>query len=61
MFPRDKDGWHPNISIQNKEISEISDDNKANISSKYITTMNYFAYRLQISYPNEAITLYYYG
>ena len=61
MFPRGEDGWHPNIPIQNKEISEISDNDEANISSKCVTSMNYFAYRLQIGRPNEAITLHYYG
>ena len=61
MFPRGEDGWHPNIPIQNKEISEISDNDEANISSKCVTAMNYFAYRLQIGRPNEAITLHYYG
>ena len=61
MFPRGEDGWHPNIPIQNKEISEISDNDEANISSKCISTMNYFAYWLQIGRSNEAITLHYYG
>src|ERR1700722_11224500 len=60
MFPRGEDEWHPNIPIQNEEISEIN-NNEANISNKYITAMNYFAYRLQIGRPNEAITLHYYG
>jgi len=46
MFPRGEDGWHPNIPIQNKKISEISNDDEANISSKCITAINYFAYRL---------------
>ena len=44
MFPKDEDGWHPNIPIHNKNISEINDENEANISNKYITAMNYFTY-----------------
>src|SRR5271156_6461109 len=53
MFPRGEDGWHPNIPIHN--------NNEANATSKYITAMNYFAYRLQIGRPNEATTLHYFG
>ena len=50
MFPRGENGWHPNIPIcNNEEVSEISDNDEANISSKCVTAMNYFAYRLQIS------------
>jgi len=61
MFPRGENGWHPNIPIQNEEISEINNNNEVNISSKCITAMNYFAYRFQIGRPNEAITLHYYN
>ena len=61
IFPRGEDGWHPNIPIQDRRISEISDNDETNISSKYITAMNYFAYQFQIGHSNEAITLYYYG
>ena len=53
MFPRGEDGWHPNIPIHNND--------EANATSKYITAMNYFAYRLQIGRPNEATTLHYFG
>src|SRR5436190_19683845 len=60
MFPRGEDGWHPNIPICNEEISEINEDEE-NISSKYITAMNYFAYRLQVGRSDEAVTLHYYG
>ena len=60
MFPRGEDGWHPNIPIRNEEISEINEDEE-NISSKYITAMNYFAYRLQVGRSDEAVTLHYYG
>jgi hypothetical protein len=59
MFPRGEDGWHPNIPIRN-EVSEISDDDEIDITSKHVTPMNYFAYRLQIR-SNEATTLHYYG
>src|SRR6266498_5383040 len=71
MFPRGEDGWHPNIPIRNNEdnistrnnegVLEINDNDEANATSKYVTAMNYFAYRLQIGHPNEAITLHYYG
>ena len=64
MFPRGEDGWHPNIPKRNnEEILEISNSDEANTinKSKYITPMNYFAYRLQIGRPNEATTLHYYG
>ena len=62
MFPRGEDEWHPNIPIcNNEEVSEISDNDEVNISSKCVTTMNYFAYRLQIGRSNEATTLHYYG
>ncbi len=63
MFPRGEDGWHPHIPIHNnEEVLEISDDDdEANAKSKYVTAMNYFAYRLQIGRPNEATTLHYYG
>ena len=77
MFPRGEDGWHPNIPIYNElmlprgewhpniphndEILEINDEDEANISSKCISAMNYFAYRLQVGRPNEPVTLHYYG
>jgi len=68
MFPRDKDGWHPNIPIRDKstlthdeEISEIGDEDEVNISNKCITAMNYFTYQLQVSRPEEALTLHRYG
>src|SRR3954469_22190197 len=61
MFPRGEDGWHPNIPIRNnEEVSEISDNDEANATNKYVTAMNYFAYRLQIGRPNEVTTLHYY-
>ena len=64
MFPRGEDGWHPNISIHNDLMrgedgwhpniphnDEVFDDeDEANISSKCISAMNYFA-----------VTLHYYG
>ena len=75
MFPRGEDGWHPNISIHNDLMrgedgwhpniphnDEVFDDEgEANISSKCISAMNYFAYRLQVGRPNEPVTLHYYG
>ena len=60
MFPKGEDGWHPNIPI-NEDISEISDEDEANISSKCVTAMNYFAYRLQVGRSNKPVTLHYYG
>ena len=75
MFPRGEDGWHPNISIHNDLMrgedgwhpniphnDEVFDDEgEANILSKCISAMNYFAYRLQVGRPNEPVTLHYYG
>ncbi len=63
MFPRGEDGWHPNIPIRdsNDETTEIGDNDEVNTTSKYVTAMNYFAYRLQIGRSNEATTLHYYG
>ena len=77
MFPRGEDRWYPNIPIYNElmlprgewhpniphndEILEINDEDEANISSKCISAMNYFAYRLQVGRPNESVTLHYYG
>ena len=68
MFPRDKDGWHPNIPICDKstlthdeEISEIGDEDKVNISNKCTIVMNYFTYQLQVGCSEEALTLYWYG
>jgi hypothetical protein len=61
MFPRGEDGWHPNIPIYNEEALEISDNDEANVSNKYVTAMNYFAYRLQVGRSNETTTLHYYG
>ena len=77
MFPRGEDGWHPNIPIYNElmlprgewhpniphnnEILEINNEDEANILSKCISAMNYFAYRLQVGRPNESVTLHYYG
>jgi len=75
MFPRGEDGWHPNIPIHNDLMrgedgwhpniphnDEVFDDEgEANISSKCISAMNYFAYRLQVGRPNEPVTLHYYG
>src|SRR3989337_3711873 len=70
MFPKGEDGWHPYIPIcknfnhhvQDNELSDISDeDNTNNESKKYVSAMNYFAYRLQVGRPNESITLHYYG
>ncbi|UZO22173.1 uncharacterized protein OCT59_014543 [Rhizophagus irregularis] len=71
MFPRGEDGWHPKIPIYNKndnisihgnnnEVLEIYSDNDET-DEKYVTAMNYFAYRLQIGHPNEATTLHYFG
>src|SRR3990170_6124490 len=66
MFPKGEDGWHPYIPIcknfnhhvQDNELSDISDeDNTNNESKKYVSAMNYFAYRLQVGRPNESITL----
>jgi hypothetical protein len=69
MFPRGEDGWHPKIPIYNNEslniddenISEDNDEDEANESSKYISAMNYFAYRLQVGRSEEALTLHLYG
>ena len=62
IFPRGENGWHPNIPIRNnEEVIEDSDNDVANVTSKYVTAMNYFAYRLQVSHPNEVTTLHYYG
>ena len=75
MFPRGEDGWHPNIPIHNDLMrgedgwhpniphnDEVFDDEgEANISSKCISAMNYFAYRFQVGRPNEPVTLHYYG
>src|SRR5947207_8763801 len=55
---RGEDGWHPNIP-HNDEV--FDDEGEANISSKCISAMNYFAYRLQVGRPNEPVTLHYYG
>ncbi|CAB4483680.1 unnamed protein product [Rhizophagus irregularis] len=71
MFPRGEDGWHPKIPIYNKndnisihdnnnEVLEIYSDNDET-DEKYVTAMNYFAYRLQIGRSNEATTLHYFG
>ena len=61
MFPRGEDGWHPKIPICNEEVLEISDNDETNISNKYVTAMNYFAYRLQVGHSNEATILHYFG
>jgi hypothetical protein len=71
MFPRGEDGWHPKIPIRtnknntsmcnNEEVLEISYNDETNVKDKYVTAMNYFAYRLQIGRPNEATTLHYFG
>jgi hypothetical protein len=66
MFPRGEDGWHPNIPIRNdksihEEISDASGEDEKNISNKCVTAMNYFAYRLQVGRPEEALTLHWYG
>ncbi|RIA88498.1 hypothetical protein C1645_826288 [Glomus cerebriforme] len=45
IFPRGEDG---------------DEDNTNNKLKKCITTMNYFAYQLQVDYSEEAITLHYY-
>ncbi|UZO29015.1 uncharacterized protein OCT59_022512 [Rhizophagus irregularis] len=66
-----EDGWHPKIPIYNKndnisihdnnnEVLEIYSDNDET-DEKYVTAMNYFAYRLQIGRSNEATTLHYFG
>ena len=62
MFPRGEDGWHPNIPMRNnEEVLEISNNYEANVTNKCVSAMNYFAYRLQIDRPNNAITLHYYS
>ncbi len=64
MFPRGKDGWYPNIPMYNQsicihdeEISKTNSRDKTNMLNKCITTMNYFAYHLQVRHPREALTL----
>src|SRR6266540_3412562 len=69
MFPRDEDGWHPNIPMHDKficrindeEISEINGEDEINIQNKCVTAMNYFAYCLQVSHSEELLTLQWYG
>ena len=71
MFPRGEDGWHPYIPIHNNSNRNIYDEEMSDIYSdedntndelkKCVTAMNYFAYRLQVGRPEEAITLHYYG
>lgn len=67
MFPRGEDGWHPNIpicdtsDIQDEEDSDINNEDEDSKSNKCVTAMNYFAYRLQVGRPGEALTLHQYG
>ena len=68
MFPRGEDGWYPFIPLrndlpivqQNDEIFEFSNNDEES-ESKYVTAMNYFAYRLQIRNPREPIILHRFG
>nr|CAG8627565.1 809_t:CDS:2 [Entrophospora candida] len=58
MFPRGEDGWHPYIPIKE---SITFDDDKASTTKKHVSAMNYFAYRLQLGRPGEAVVLHRFG
>jgi hypothetical protein len=66
MFPRGEDGWYPSIPLHNnlsvyQEVDEIFSDEDEENKSKYVSAMNYFAYRLQIRSPREPIILHRFG
>ncbi|CAH1771184.1 5702_t:CDS:1, partial [Entrophospora sp. SA101] len=58
MFPRGEDGWHPYIPIKE---SIAFDDDEASTTKKHVSAMNYFAYRLQLGRPGEAVVLHRFG
>lgn len=65
MFPHGDNGWHPyipiNCSLPSTTVQDTVDEEEEVSTRKHVTAMNYFAYRLHLGRPGEAVVLHLFG